>query len=335
MFNNNKVTDRDYLFMSSMLKAREANMLTRDRLERVLATGDAAEAAKMLAEAGWPNMAGLNAPGIDDALSERWAALVDELEKMVPEKAVTEVFRLKYDYHNAKAVVKGEGARVDASGILSAAGRVSPEALTEAFHGDDYRSIPEALGKAVAEAKGVLARTENPQLADFVLDKAYYAEMGVLAAGVQDGFLGDYVRTLIDSANLRTCVRCARMGKNQDFLKSALIDGGNFAVDRMLQAASSADGIAQYFGTSGFQKAAELGAEAVKGGAMTAFERECDNAVTQFICKAKMSGFGSPVVAAYLAAEETNTTAVRMVLTGLLAGIQTDRLKERLRETYA
>lgn len=35
-----------------------------------------------------------------------------------------------------------------------------------------------------------------------------------------------------------------------------------------------------------------------------------------------MSGFGSPLVVGYLAAEENNITAVRMVLTGLLAGIE-------------
>ena len=36
----------------------------------------------------------------------------------------------------------------------------------------------------------------------------------------------------------------------------------------------------------------------------------------------------------YLTAEEGNTMAVRMVLTGLLAGIAPERLKERLRESY-
>ena len=30
-----KITDRDYLFLSSMLKARESRMLTRDRLEQI------------------------------------------------------------------------------------------------------------------------------------------------------------------------------------------------------------------------------------------------------------------------------------------------------------
>ena len=31
-----KISDREYLYLSATLKAREANMLTRDKLERIL-----------------------------------------------------------------------------------------------------------------------------------------------------------------------------------------------------------------------------------------------------------------------------------------------------------
>ena len=45
-----KTKDLDYLAMSAMLRAREANMLGRDRMDRMLAAGSYAEAAKLLAE---------------------------------------------------------------------------------------------------------------------------------------------------------------------------------------------------------------------------------------------------------------------------------------------
>ena len=34
-----KISDREYLYLSASLKAREANMLTRDKLERMLSAG--------------------------------------------------------------------------------------------------------------------------------------------------------------------------------------------------------------------------------------------------------------------------------------------------------
>ena len=83
-----------------------------------------------------------------------------------------------------------------------------------------------------------------------------------------------------------------------------------------------------------FSDAAALGAAAIEGGTMTEFERECDNAVNRYMTGAHLKSFGPEQVVGYLTAEEGNTMAVRMVLTGLLAGIDPERLKERLRESY-
>lgn len=329
-----KITDRDYLFLSSMLKARESRMLTRDRLEQML-SGTAAEAAKVLSESGWPDMAGMNPEEIDKALSARRVEMLRELSLFIPEKEVTDFFRLKYDYHNAKSIVKGEGAGVSTDKLLSGAGRVEPEKLLEAFTEDNFRFVPGLLGKAMDEAKRTLAQTGNPQLCDFVLDKAYFAEMETLAKSVSDPFLDGYRQTLTDCANLRTAVRCLRMGRDLEFLRSALIPGGTVSPERLAQDAFAGEGVGGVFASTPFRDAAALGAEAVRGGAMTAFERECDNTVNRFLTSARTTGFGLPLVAGYLAAEENNIAAVRMVLTGLLAGIDPQRLKERLRDTYA
>ena len=67
---------------------------------------------------------------------------------------------------------------------------------------------------------------------------------------------------------------------------------------------------------------------------MTQFEKACDNAVNAFLDTARRTGFGSEVAVGYLAAEENAITTVRMVMTGLLSGIDPERLKERLRDTY-
>ena len=147
-------------------------------------------------------------------------------------------------------------------------------------------------------------------------------------------FLKDYVRTLIDSANIRTVVRCFRMGKDPDFMRQALIDGGNIPMDFAVRGTVTADELNELFGSTVFREAAALGGAALEGGAMTRFEKACDNAVNAFLDKARRTGFGSEVAVGYLAAEESAITAVRMILTGLLSGIDPERLKERLRDTY-
>ena len=316
---NKKVSDKDYLFISSMLKARENRMLRRDRLEQMLSSGSFEEAARLLAEIGWPDLSGKGSAAVSEALAKRQAEIYAEITRFVPEKELVGIFRLKYDYHNAKTIVKGEGAGVDAAYLLSDAGQVEPEKLEAAFREDSFQFIPGKLGPAMAEAKGVLARTGNPQLADFALSSP---------------FVKGYVTTLIDSANLRAAVRCVRMGKDAEFLRGALVAGGNVPVQRLVQAVFSGEGIAAAFASTPFSDAAALGAAAIEGGTMTEFERECDNAVNRYMTGAHLKSFGPEQVVGYLTAEEGNTMAVRMVLTGLLAGIDPERLKERLRESY-
>ena len=207
---NKKVSDKDYLFISSMLKARENRMLRRDRLEQMLSSGSFEEAARLLAEIGWPDLSGKGSAAVSEALAKRQAEIYAEITRFVPEKELVGIFRLKYDYHNAKTIVKGEGAGVDAAYLLSDAGQVEPEKLEAAFREDSFQFIPGKLGPAMAEAKGILARTGNPQLADFALDKAYYEDLKALANAVSSPFVKGYVTTLIDSANLRAACAWAR-----------------------------------------------------------------------------------------------------------------------------
>lgn len=329
------ITDKDYLFLSAMLKARETTMIDRDRMERMLSAETYAEAAKFIVDNGYPDLSGADAAGIDEALSERRAAIFDELARFVPQRGVVDVFRMKYDYHNAKVLIKAEGAGVAGERLMSSCGRVAAEKLTNAFGEDDYRFIPGKLGAAMSEAKAVLARTGNPQTADFILDRAYFSELTDTAKELDSVFLTKYAAVLIDSANLRSAVRTVRMGKDMEFLLTALAPGGTVSPERLAQAVMGGDGVAAVFSASVFSEAAALGEEAVKGGSMTKFELACDNAVTAFLSGARLVSFGQEPVVEYLALAEAEITAVRMILTGRLAGIEPDSIRERLREINA
>ena len=321
-----------YLCLSAMLRARETRMLTADRAARMLEASGFEESVKLLADCGYEDLGGLNAAGVDAALSERRAAILSELENLVPDKALVELFRLKYDYHNAKAVLKGEAMGVDPLRLMSGSGRIAPEKLKAAYDEERVSDLPPVLGAAMVEAGSTLARTANPQLADFELDQAYFMEMKTIAGELDNPFLSGYVKLLIDAANLKSAVRTARMHKSADFLSSVLIRGAT-DIDRI--AAADGDGLAAIFAHTPLEKAAAAGAEAIAGGSMTEFERLCDNAMNDYLRSAKLVSYGPEVVAAYIAAVENEITAVRMILTGSLAHVDAETIKERLRDFYA
>ena len=321
-----------YLCLSAMLRAREGKMLTADRAARMLEAQTFEDCAKLLGDCGYEDMGGLNAAGVDAALSARRAALFQEIENLVPDKALVELFRLKYDYHNAKTVLKAEAVGTDPLRLMSVSGRVAPEKLKSAWDEERMSELPKVLGAAMVEAGSTLARTANPQLADFDLDKACFAEMKAIADGLDNTFISGYVRLLIDAANLKSVVRTARMHKSADFLSDVLIRGAT-DVDRL--SGADADALIAVFAHTPLEKAAAAGGEAMSGGSMTVFERACDNAVNDYIRGAKLLSYGPEVVVAYLAAAENEITAARMILTGSLAGVDADTIRERLRDLYA
>lgn len=329
------IKKEDYLFQSALIRAREARMLTREKAERMIDAATFGEAAKMLTDCGYKDMSDMSAKEVEQALNDRRAAEFDEMSRMTPDKRFVDVFRMKYDYHNAKTLIKSEAEGIDRSDLMSPSGRVTPEAMTAAFQEDRYTDLPPALGEAVVQAKSTLARTGNPQLSDFILDRAYFAELADDADKLQSSFLAGYVRIMIDSANLRSCVRTMRMHKDADFLRTALIPGGNVGEDRLVSASVTGEGLAGLFTSSLLENAAGLGAAAAAGGTLTKFELACDNAVTSYLTGAKMVAFGEEPVIAYLAALEGEITALRMILTGRLAGIQPEIIRERLRDLYA
>lgn len=330
-----KITDRDYLALTAMLRAREAKMLDRDRMDRMLSASSFADAAKLLTDCGYEDMSAMDAKGVDEVLNAHRVAVYDEIVNMSPQPELVDIFRLKYDYHNAKVVIKAAGMGTDGEHLYSGIGRMSGEAIAQAVAEDAYSSLPPVFAKALQEARVTLAKTGNPQLAEFVLDEAYFAELGAIAEKVGSAYLQGYVKVQIDAANLRTVVRTVRMNRGVDFLMQALISGGNVSPDALAAAAGNGDSLPALFTATTLQDAAALGAEAMKGGSMTKFELSCDNAVTAYLASAKLVSFGSEPVAEYLAMVETEITAIRMILSGRLAGIEPSVIRERLRDMNA
>ena len=330
-----KVKDNAYLALTAMLRAREAKMLDRDRMDRMLNASTYADAAKLLVDCGYEDMSGLDAKMLDAVLSAHKQEIFEEIHRMSPEPELVDVFRLRYDYHNAKVVIKSVGAGVNGEHLFSDAGRVTGEQIAQACAEDQYRGIPTALADAMREAKTMLAKTGNPQMADFILDRAYFAEMTAIANQQGDKFLQGYVKVMIDSANLRTAVRTVRMNKGQDFLLQALVPGGNASPTKLAQAALSNDGLTALFTATTLYEAAVAGVEAMKGGSMTKFELACDNAVTAYLSGAKLISFGCQPVIKYLALVEAEITAIRMILSGKMAGIAPTVIRERLRDIDA
>ena len=326
--------DLDYLTISARIHAMENRMLTRERMDRMIDARDEGEALKVLSECGYGGTDGVSGQSLEGLLTQARAETFGEIRGAIPDPRVADLFQMKYDYHNAKVLVKAAAIGAEPDRMLMEGGRWSPARLRDAFQRDSLGDFPEPFRQAVLRARETLNAGNDPQRADFVLDRAYFQEMADTAKAVGSPFLQGYVRLLIDAANLRTAVRVARMEKGSDFLLQVLLPGGN--VSEKTLAAARGEDLGSLFQTGSLAKAAELGAKAARpaGGPLTAFERECDNAVTRYVSDAKRVPFGEETVIAYLYAKEAELTAIRTILASRRAGLDGAAIRERLRETY-
>ena len=306
----------------------ENKLLTRERMDRMIEARDDAEAMKSLAECGY-------AEGpLDAVLAQARAEVFQDMERGAPDPRLVEVFQIKYDYHNAKTILKAQAMGSDPARLLLAGGRYNPIQLWEDWQRESLSSASEVFKKAMEEAKAALAEGGDPQKADLILDRACYREMARLAQELGSPFLQGYVRLSVDVANLRTAVRVHRMGREGDFLRQVLLPGGN--VSEQAIATARGDNLGAVFRAGPLSRAAELGSQLAQPGgeSLTAFERECDNALTAYLAAARRVPFGEEAVIGYLYAKEQEFTAIRAIFAGRAAGLDGDTIRSRLRETY-
>lgn len=319
--------DTDYLFLASRVRALERKLLTAPRIEQLLTASDTAACSQLLSELGYEPIH--DEASLQASLKQQREAVFSDIARFMPEPELLDVFRLKYDYHNIKTLLK------DRSGgrLLMDAGCISAADMERQYaESGNWQFLPKEMAEAAKEAADVLAETGNPQRSDFILDRAYFAQLCSLAQESRCAYLQEYIRAMIDAANLRSLVRTERLHADPGFLRQVLFDGGSVSADTI--AAHAGNGPAALYRATPFRAAAEAGEEAVKGGSLTAFERACDNAVLLAAGKARSIPFGVEVVLGYLAAKEAEWTAVRIIMSGRMAGMTADAIRERLRDQY-
>ena len=322
-----KLKATDYICLSAMLRAKEAKLLSRDQLERMLGEQGFSEACRIASDAGYADMSGMDAAGINAALAARYAEELADMRELLPDKTLLRLLCLQYDCHNAKVLVKSGGDISEKNaGLYSGNGCYSLEELKAVYDADgENGELPEAFAEALRGAKTALARTGNPQISDYLLDKAYFAALDAEAKATGRSYYMEYVRNRIDKVNLRSLLRTLEMNRRGDLLDNALVEGGSVSLDQISDPGLSREDVVRLYAGTIFGKAAEE--ESVTG-----LEKAADNAELDFIRGGSLIPFGPEVVLEYFTALENEIMSLRIILTGKRMGIGADALRERLRE---
>ena len=131
----------------------ETTLLTAERMERLLEARSDEEVSKLLQDCGYPELDAARPEAMDAALSQAREELLTDLGDGAPDPRYIDIFKLKYDYHNAKAILKAAAMGTSPDRMLMDMGRIGAAELKTAVESGELDKLPGALPAAVAEAK--------------------------------------------------------------------------------------------------------------------------------------------------------------------------------------
>ena len=227
-----------YVYTVARLRGMENHILDTAFFSRLMDSANVDDAVKALGETSYSQWI-TGAGNFDKAIDSEMLATCQELESFVPDKGLLDIFRLPYDFHNVKVLLKGlfkvrggesEGRRYD---LLSKLGTVDTEELTNAIETEEYSYLPYGLTDLIPQCWQLWDATKNAQAVELLIDHQMFRAMLGVADGLGMPEITAWVKHRIDAENLRSAVRLSRMKYEASKALPFFHEGGTIAPDDM------------------------------------------------------------------------------------------------------
>ena len=227
-----------YVYTVARLRGMENHILDSAFFSRLIDSAGIDEALKALGETSYSQWIS-GAANFDKAIDSEMLATCKELESFVPDKELIDIFRLPYDFHNVKVLLKGlfkvrggesEGRRYD---LLSKLGTIDVDELTNAIETEEYSYMPYGLTDLIPQCWQLWDQTKNAQAVELLIDHQMFRAMLKLAEGLKMPDVIQWVKFKIDAENLRSAIRLARMKYDSSKALAFFHEGGTIRPDDM------------------------------------------------------------------------------------------------------
>ncbi len=333
--------DTRYAYITGRVRALEARLLDKLKIERMIAATSARASLSELEETDYgPYISQLkDINNFEDLLYDELKRLYSFIDKGSLDKELTDLFRLRYDFHNLKVFLKNKFKEkplpLEKLPLIDL-GTIEPLKIGEA---KEFLQIQKEATRAFEENK-------NPQDIDIVLDKGYYNLCLEEARESENEFVIDLFRIEINLINVKTFFRCRTLKRDKDFFSRVFIpacqspegdslmagrEGGTLAKQLFLEFYEKEE--SAFLRTISFTPYAKAIMGYEKEG-LKGLELSCDNFLLECIKKTKFITAGLEVLIAYLIAKENEIKLLRSVLTGKINEIPAQMIRERMRETF-
>ncbi len=321
--------ENEYAYAVARVRANEPNLLSKAETEQLITAESYKAALRILGDKGW-NTDGEShdyAPMLEAHLADAWQLL----KESAPDVSLLDALVINNDFFNLKAALKAKFSDLDPRDYVLSPSVYDPEEIIACVADNRLGDLPECMTECAVKAYDAIVKLESGRLADTAIDTAALRYRRGLAKRCESELLTEEVEISAAAADIKTAVRCARAGRTVEYIKNALCGCRYFDSDELIKAAfDGADAVAALLeGT----ELSSLAGSLREG--LTAFEKQCDDAVTSLMTKAKYTAFGPDPLVAFYNAASTETKNVRMILSAKLNGFAADTIRSRVREVYA
>lgn len=321
--------DTDYTFAVARIRANEKKLLTNADVENLIALKGLNDAFSYLSSKGWITEDGKLS--VSDVLSIQNKALWKLLCESVPEKKELEVFTVQNDFYNIKAALKCAFESRQAEIYFVFPTSLDLNVLAEAAKSHKFELLEKQYGVAMKEAYEKACMTENGQSADIILDRAALDFLQKKSESAKCEMLRKIAGFITACADIKIAVRCARTGKSFSFCEQALAKCEDLDTKKLAELCEKGEkDIFAYLKTTELSKGAQLIETDT-----AAFEKWCDDTVTEITREAKFKFFSFEPIVAYYYMKQAEIKTVRIILTAKENGLSENIIRERVRALYA
>lgn len=317
-----------YIYAVARVRSREASLLGRTDLERLMSCPDEKECLRVLRDKGWGSGDSANSP--EELLAAEEEKTWNFLWELTKDTAPFSPLLLPIDGNNIKAAIKCAATETEPRGVFLPGGQWEPEEVLRMARERDFSRLSPALAQAAEKASQALLQTGDSQLCDVLIDQACLEE--ILRQGRESGLpvLERYGEWTVATANIQTAARACKAQKNRQFLELALAPCQSLDVNALAEAAQRGmEKLLEYLNTTPYAEGAALLQRSA-----SAFEKWRDDRAMALIQGEKGEYFTAGPLFAYAVARRREIDTVRILLSGKRNGLEDDKLRERLRETY-
>lgn len=225
------------LYANGRVAVLSTRLLGADKFARLAECNTVLEALRVLTESGYAN--GITADSQNDyevVLRSELDGALKLIKELLFDKYVLKFVLARYDYLNAKALMKSKYMRADGLGYCYNEASIPSEKMQNAFVKDDYSIVSKNMAEACDEIDTQYAAgSRSPQVIDKTLDKAMYADLRLYAKKCRVQIIKKLFDYEVNMVNISTIYRLKKANASKETYENLIIDGGTVKKETLLK----------------------------------------------------------------------------------------------------